>query len=331
MIFKGALRLFRLFGIDVYLHWSWVLLLLYELQARRDHYQSQAWNVLELVTVFVIVLIHEFGHATACLSTGGIANRILLWPFGGIAFVQPPMRPGAQLWTTVAGPLVNVVLIPVTYAIRHFARTTSGLSPDASLFFEELPYINWLLLIFNLIPIYPLDGGQILRDLLWFVVGPIQSLRAAAIVGLVGIAGVVGLLLTFSRGNYYMFFIAFLGVMQCLRALQIAKTLEQNPELLDPQRGPVRRPQLRCPACGQAAPIGNFWRCTCGEPFDTFATGGLCPRCGTQHYVTACPDCRQPSPLAAWYGQAGSFPVVFNTPPAFNSGETPQHNPQTPL
>src|SRR6267142_1912805 len=157
MIFKGAIRLFRLLGIDVYLHWSWLLLLLYELQARRDNYQSQIWNVLELVTVFGIVLIHEFGHATACRSVGGVAKQILLWPFGGIAFVQPPMRPGAQLWTSVAGPLVNVVLIPVMYAIAHVAKTIPGLSPDALSFFRMLPVINWVLLIFNLMPIYPLD------------------------------------------------------------------------------------------------------------------------------------------------------------------------------
>src|SRR5678809_1029027 len=123
MIFKGAIRLFRLFGINVYLHWSWVLIVIYEMVNRRDHYYSQFWNLLELLTVFGIVLIHEFGHATACLSAGGKAERILLWPFGGIAFVQPPMRPGPQLWTSVGGPLVNVVLIPITYLIAHFARS----------------------------------------------------------------------------------------------------------------------------------------------------------------------------------------------------------------
>src|SRR5882762_152362 len=161
MLFKGAIRLFRLFGIDVYLHWSWALLVLYEMQARRDNYQSQIWNFVELLTVFGIVLIHEFGHALACRSAGGIAQRILLWPFGGIAFVQPPPRPGAQLWTSVAGPLVNVALIPVTYVIAHVATTIPGLSQDARSFLGMLPVINWILLIFNLLPIYPLDGGQI--------------------------------------------------------------------------------------------------------------------------------------------------------------------------
>ena len=221
---------------------------------------------------------------------------------------------------------VRMALIIAMLASRMPSRGNVVLGSDVLHYFSMVWKINLGLLIFNVLPIYPLDGGQILRSLLWFIVGPVRSLQAAAIFGIVAILGVAGFILTFGGGDVWLILIGIFAVSQCLMGLRQAKLLQQQEN-----QEPVRRPQLRCPSCGQAAPIGNFWRCTCGQPFDTFATGGLCPRCGTQHYVTACPDCRQPSPLAAWYGQSGSFPVVFNTPPAFNSGETPQHNPQAPL
>ena len=328
MNFRGALRLFRFRGIDVFVHWTWLLLAAYEMQYRHSRYQTKIWNLIELLTVFAIVLMHEFGHALATRSVGGKADKILLWPLGGIAFVQPPQRPGATLWAIAAGPLVNVVLIPVTYAIYLLARRFN-LPPDVMEYVRSVVYINLGLLIFNILPFYPLDGGQILRSLLWFVIGPVSSLRVASIIGFCAIGlGVV--LITLAGGSLLLYLLAAFAAMQCYIGLKQARILEEHPEILNPEQGPIRRPQLRCPACGQAAPVGNFWRCTCGQPFDTFATGGVCPRCGTQHHITSCPDCRQPSPLAAWYGQP-SFPVVFAPPPVFNSVETPPRNPDTPL
>src|SRR5438270_13831610 len=91
----GTFRLFRLAGIAVYLHWSWLLVAYFELQYRVNDYGSQFWNVAEYVTLFGIVLLHELGHALACRQVGGQANHIVLWPLGGIAYVNPPPRAGA--------------------------------------------------------------------------------------------------------------------------------------------------------------------------------------------------------------------------------------------
>ena len=110
---SGSIRLFRFSGIDVFLHWSWFLIALYEIQGGRRTYSSIGWNIAEYLSLFVIVTIHEFGHALACRQVGGRANRIVLWPMGGVAFVDPPPRPGANLWSIAAGPLVNVVLLPI--------------------------------------------------------------------------------------------------------------------------------------------------------------------------------------------------------------------------
>ena len=65
-----------------------------------------------------LILAHEFGHSLACRSVGGEANRIVLWPLGGIAYVSPPQRPGATLWSIAAGPLVNVALVPVLFVVK---------------------------------------------------------------------------------------------------------------------------------------------------------------------------------------------------------------------
>ena len=91
---QGSIHLFRLSGIDVFLHWSWVLVAAYEIQLRKGRYSSITWNVLEYLALFLIVMLHEYGHALACRQVGGVANRIMLWPLGGVAYVNPPPRPG---------------------------------------------------------------------------------------------------------------------------------------------------------------------------------------------------------------------------------------------
>src|SRR5579863_2986954 len=112
---QGSIRLFRFAGIDVFLHFSWFLVAAYEIQARKGSYSSVTWNVLEYLALFLIVMLHEFGHALACRQVGGTANQIVLWPLGGVAYVDPPPRPGATLWSIAAGPLVNVVLLPILF------------------------------------------------------------------------------------------------------------------------------------------------------------------------------------------------------------------------
>jgi Zn-dependent protease len=189
----GSFPLFRLAGIQVYLHWSWLLVAYIDVVNRINRYQSMTWNVIEYLALFGIVLLHEFGHALACRQVGGQANRIMLWPLGGVAFVQPPPRPGAHLWSIAAGPLVNLALVPVT-VVAYIMAVFAGLNadqPDFVHFLLSIAVINFVLLVFNLLPIYPLDGGQILQCLLWFVMGRARSLMVSGIIGLLGAAGVI--------------------------------------------------------------------------------------------------------------------------------------------
>src|SRR5438105_8208855 len=147
----GVIRLFRFAGIDVYLHFPAFLVAAIFLTDYMRRYQSPIWGVLEYISLFVIVLMHEFGHALACRQVGGVADRIVLWPLGGIAFVNPPPRAGAYLWSIAAGPLVNVALIPIIGLASGIVSQDqiSGRPDDATLFFNDLNYINFFLLIFH--------------------------------------------------------------------------------------------------------------------------------------------------------------------------------------
>src|SRR5262245_35294569 len=141
---KDSIRLFRIRGIDVFLHWSWFLVAAFELSNRQNAYGSLLWNVFEYLALFLIVLLHEFGHALACRQVGGEAERILLWPLGGVASVKPPQRPGAVLWSIAAGPSVNValVLILLTASAAANAMNLSVIAPNLREFLRALSMTN---------------------------------------------------------------------------------------------------------------------------------------------------------------------------------------------
>src|SRR5579862_6802832 len=147
---QGSIHLFRLFGIDVYLHWAWFLAVWYFVSGARG-YTSTSWSILECLSLFLIVLMHEFGHQLACRQVGGQTHDIILWPLGGVAYVSPPQRPGAQLWSIAAGPLVNVALVPVLWLAASLQGQAS--MPDLQTLLWEVFKINLYLLIFNILPI----------------------------------------------------------------------------------------------------------------------------------------------------------------------------------
>jgi Zn-dependent protease/DNA-directed RNA polymerase subunit RPC12/RpoP len=291
---QGSIRLFRLLGIDVFLHWSWFLVALFEINARSRSYSSFTWNVLEYLALFLIVLLHEFGHALACRQVGGAANQIVLWPLGGVAYVNPPPRPGATLWSIAAGPLVNVVLVPLLFALGMLSRSWLATSPDVYVFLHAIWVTNLVLLVFNLMPVYPLDGGQILRSLLWFVMGRARSLMVAAVIGLFGVVGFFAL--AFWMHSVWFGIVAVFLLMNCWGGLRHARNLSQFAKL-------PRRQGVACPSCKAAPPLGEFWNCSnCKQPFDTFATHAVCPYCSSQFDQTRCPDCGQLHSMAEWMG-----------------------------
>jgi len=218
----GTIRLFRFAGIDVFLHFTWFIIAAYFISGYIRKYQSPVWGVLEYVGLFVIVLIHEFGHALACRQVGGVANQIVLWPLGGIAFVNPPRRAGAYLWSIAAGPLVNVILLPILGGMLMLVRASAPGS-DLAVFLYDLNWINLGLLIFNILPVFPLDGGQIVRGLLWFPFGEFRSLQIASMIGLVGgaILGILGLM----AGSVWSAILAFFLLSRAWYGWQQAKAM----------------------------------------------------------------------------------------------------------
>ena len=295
---QGSIRLFRFSEIDVFLHWSWFLLAFYEINARKGSYSSIGWNVAEYLALFLIVTLHEFGHSLACRQVGGQANQIVLWPLGGVAYVNPPQRPGATLWSIAAGPLVNVVLAPIIMGIGRVSLLWGWYAavPDLRTLLHAIFLIDVGLLIFNILPIYPLDGGQILRALLWFVLGRARSLMVATILGFVGIAAFFGFAL-WSRDSW-LGVIAVFMLMHCWSGLQHARALLQFAKL-------PRRFGFACPACKASPPIGDYWKCgKCGQAFDSFHTGAVCPHCATHYATTKCLDCGATYPMNEWSGSA---------------------------
>ena len=269
---QGSIHLFRFAGIDLFLHWSWFLVAVYEIQGGTKSYSSLAWNAVEYLALFVIVMMHEYGHALACQQVGGTANHIVLWPLGGVAYVNPPQRPGATLWSIAAGPLVNVAFLVGLSLLGMLNRSMGFLAavPNLHALLRSLWFINFGLLVFNLLPIYPLDGGQILRSLLWFVIGRARSLMVAVVIGFIGVAGLI--MFALWRQSLWIGVIAVFILANCWGGLKQAKALVRMAKL-------PRREGFACPSCKTAPPVGAFWKCSrCGTAFDTFLRSLLATR-----------------------------------------------------
>ena len=238
---NGSFKLFRLFGIDVFLHWSWFLVAIFLIPRFGEGTfvgpgsTPMVWSTALYVTLFLIVLIHEFGHALACRQVGGQARHIVLWPLGGVAFVQPPHRPGAHLWSIVAGPLVNVMLVPVTVIAYYLVRGSFEWPADGNnlhAFTFSVMIMNTGLLVFNMLPVYPLDGGQTLMALLWFIVGRVKALKVVSSIGLAAAAIVLLLSLLFYQ-VWYVLIALFVG-LQAWNGYRLANALaKMDPRLYD--------------------------------------------------------------------------------------------------
>jgi Zn-dependent protease len=202
----------RVAGITVRLHVFFLVFILVVLAHAASVTSEGAVGVLPtllgLVALFLVILLHEFGHCFACRRKGGTADEILLWPLGGLASCNPPERPSAHFWTALGGPLVNVGFIALLTpyiglstgewwgrAIPNpldlggmIQRADFGedIAGWAQMFAFLTNYIAWVLLLFNLIPMFPLDGGRILQAVLWRRVGYAASMRIACRAGIVG-------------------------------------------------------------------------------------------------------------------------------------------------
>lgn len=232
---KSKYKLGSAAGIGVFLHWSFVLfaggMFLYFLFQGATVTGALLGLVL-LLAVFGFVVLHEYGHALMAKYFGIPTEDITLYPIGGVARLRyMPKNPWQELWIALAGPAVNVAL--AAFFIVVIVATGASFSP-VDLFsvagmdqpWGHIPatllYVNVALVVFNMLPAFPMDGGRVLRSILAINTNHKKATRIASRVGQ-GMALLFGFL-GFLASNPMLIFIAFFVFMGARQEAQFAET-----------------------------------------------------------------------------------------------------------
>ena len=207
----GRIPLFSVLGIRVYAHYSWFLVALLiagtlaigwfpTVLPGRSLLQYVILGILTAFFFFSSVLIHELAHSVVAVANGIPVRRITLFLFGGIAEIsREPSDPRTELKIAIAGPATSAVLA-VVFWIAVYLTGLGGGRPAPQVAFLYLAVANTFLLAFNLLPGLPLDGGRVLRAVIWRVTGDITratysaSLAGKAIAGLLVLGGLLAIL-----------------------------------------------------------------------------------------------------------------------------------------
>jgi Zn-dependent protease len=204
----GALRIARIFGVPVYVHFSWIVILGlitwtlatgYFPARYPDLPASSQWakGLVASLLFFVSILLHEMGHALVALRHGIGIRSVTLFIFGGVAQMEKDPEDG---WTefkiAAIGPVVSLALAGLFY----LAASAPLLGDSARAVAGYLALINMVLAFFNLVPAFPLDGGRLLRGLLWNRIGKLAATRVAA-----------------GAGTFFAFFLIVSGALSLLR------------------------------------------------------------------------------------------------------------------
>jgi len=170
-------KLGRVSGIDLYVHPTFLLLLLFA-----GMFGGGMTSIVLMASVFGCVVLHELGHALTARRFGIETEDITLYPIGGVARLRRmPRAPGAELLIALAGPAVNLLIVLALQGLVAFGAL-SGLESDLPLlgFVQVLTYANLILALFNLIPAFPMDGGRVLRAALSGWLGRAKATTVAA-------------------------------------------------------------------------------------------------------------------------------------------------------
>ena len=222
-----SINLFKVFGIQLAVHASFLLLLAYY---GYDGWvdggvPGLCWSVGLIVLFFACVILHELGHSLTARRYGVRTARILLLPIGGMAELdQIPRKPSAELLITVAGPAVNFVLVAILlpFAWRGFFSDTDLAVYSATGLAGQLCVANLVMGCFNLVPVFPMDGGRIFRALLAIRLPYLTATYWAVMVGRV--LAVLFASWALYRGNYMLgalfMFIFFAGTAEYRQTLR---------------------------------------------------------------------------------------------------------------
>ncbi|MEH1901759.1 MAG: site-2 protease family protein [Nostoc sp.] len=237
---NGTIRVGNLFGIPFYIHPSWFLVLglvtwSYSsgLAAQFPQLSAGLALLLGLMTalmLFASVVAHELGHSFVAIGQGIDVKSITLFIFGGLASLEKESKtPGEAFWVAIAGPLVSLLLCGIVTAI---GVTTAASGPLAAIL-GVLASVNLALALFNLIPGLPLDGGNILKAIVWKITGnPYKGVTFASRVGQIFgwvaiLSGVLPLLLFGSFGNFWNLLVGFFLLQNAGNAAQFARVQEK--------------------------------------------------------------------------------------------------------
>ncbi len=249
-LLTGSVPFFTAFGVRVRVHASLIIFIISVILL--DHFDggpSIEVRAIAMGFLLGIVILHEYGHCFAARWVGGSAEDVLLSPIGGLAFTSPPHRPMANFITVVCGPSVNLVICIIAATAVYFLTPTptsqwlgySGhLLPPLNPFNWKFPlrsnepayYFLWVymlsygMLLFNLLPIFPLDGGQMLQSALWPSLGYHRSMMFSTMTGLIG--SVVLAIFGIFTGMWWMAIIAACLFLYCYQKRQQLK--ESAPE-----------------------------------------------------------------------------------------------------
>jgi Zn-dependent protease/CBS domain-containing protein len=219
-------------GIDVFVHATFLLIVgwygwTYWLETRT--LSGTLEGIVFILLLFLAVTLHEYGHALTARKYNIRTRDITLYPIGGVARLERmPEKPIQELWVALAGPAVNVV---IAGALFIYLALTNALVPFSQLtlttgsLIERLMFVNISLVLFNLIPAFPMDGGRVLRAILAMNMDYVKATQTAAIVGQ-GLAFLFGLVGLF--GNPMLLFIAFfvwMGASQEASLVQVKNAL----------------------------------------------------------------------------------------------------------
>ena len=242
---SDSIRLGQLFGIRIGVSRWWFLVLFFVIYALNNYFSSVLSNGTQAFIVavagallfFATVVAHELGHAVVARRQGMTIEGVDLWALGGFTRTRGETRsPGAEFALAAAGPLVNAIVVGICVlaglafgSFRHFldvALLTSGVRVSAPLvLLGWLALINTVLLGFNLLPAFPLDGGRIARAAVWRLTGDpnratLACARLGQLFGMVMIAG--GLALAFDRYTASGLWLVLIGVFLWTSARQAA-------------------------------------------------------------------------------------------------------------
>lgn len=192
------MNLFRVRGIQLAVHSSFFLLLAYvawlgwqpdpEFGEAASGWIGMFWNVVILLAFFTCVVLHELGHSFTAMHYGVGVRRILLMPIGGMAeFDSIPRQPLRELLITIAGPAVNFAIAAALWTLNGLPEAWPlgeyEFAPGVTGFLQLLIHWNLIMGVFNLVPVFPMDGGRVLRALLATRLPYLRATQIAAFIG----------------------------------------------------------------------------------------------------------------------------------------------------